>query len=81
MSYFTSLSLNNARILLAYADCDMEVRKTARTIHGSDTMVNYHLAKIRRVTGLNPKCFYDLIKLVEMMRNIIEKDGGYNVER
>lgn len=54
--------------ILAYAKCDMNANATGKMIFASHNTVEYWLAKIFLKTGLNPKKFYDLIKLVDMCR-------------
>lgn len=60
-------------VLMAFAKCDMRVCKASRDTFYHRNTFEWHLARIRSKTGLNPKKFYDLIKLVnaveEMERN------------
>lgn len=52
-------------LILAYAECDMNISKTARTTHYSRNGVVYQLNKIHKKYGLNPIVFYDLVELVD----------------
>ena len=59
-------------IVQAFADNDMNVARTAEAVYMHRNSVNYHLDKVKRLTGLNPCKFYDLVKLVT------EKEGEVN---
>lgn len=58
------------KIILELANNRMNVCEVARVLFTHRNTVNYHTKKIMRVTGLNPLDFYDLYKLVEMVREI-----------
>lgn len=57
----------DVEIILALADCDMSVARTGQKLYMHQNTVKYHLAKVKKETGLNPKCFYDLVKLLAMI--------------
>lgn len=78
-SKFDPITVQNAKILLAFADNNMRVQSTARAVHYCPTNVEYHLVKIKRVTGLNPHKFHDLVKLVNIMQKIVTENSP-NVE-
>ena len=63
-----------AEIIVALADNSMNVSDTARNTYLHRNTVEYHIAKIRKKTGLNPKCFYDLCKLIQMVKRKDNKD-------
>ena len=46
------------------AKCNMSSRKTAEEIFLSPGDVDYHLRMIEIKTGLNPRVFVDLVKLL-----------------
>lgn len=54
-------------VILAYVDCNMKAASTAKQIYAHRNTVEYHLDKIRKETGLNPKVFRDLAKLLAMI--------------
>lgn len=54
------------RIIRTLADCDMNIAKTAILLNHSRNSMEYQINKIAKNTGLNPKNFYDLAKLVKM---------------
>jgi sugar diacid utilization regulator len=55
-------------IILAYARNDMNVLKTSRDMTYHRGTVEYHLERIKEKYGLNPKKFYDLVKLTKMAK-------------
>lgn len=59
------LSEIKREVILAFAECNMRVRETARKMFKHRNTVVYHLQQIKEITGLDPYNFYDLIKLVE----------------
>lgn len=63
-----------ARIVLALADNEMRVYTAAIAAHYSRTNVDYHLRQIRKITGLNPKNFYDLYRLVQIARATLREE-------
>ena len=67
------LSDKQKTIILAMADYDMNEAKVGRMMHYRRNTVSYHCEQIFAKTGLNPKKFYDLVKLVELVKE--GKDG------
>lgn len=67
--------LNDRRreIVLALAEHDLNILAVAREMYFHHNAVRYHCEQIHKKTGLNPRRFYDLVKLVEMV-----KDGDTN---
>lgn len=56
------------RIILALADNRMRTMDAARTVYVDRGTISYRADKIQRVTGLDPRDFYDLHKLVKMVK-------------
>lgn len=52
--------------LIAFADNNMDASKTSRHQYLHRNTVVYRLEKVKRVTGLNPFNFYELIQLMEL---------------
>ena len=52
-------------ILRTFADCNMSVLGTAKKLHFHWNTITYHLNAIQKKTGLDPRNFYDLVKLLE----------------
>lgn len=63
------LKEKDKRIILTLAACDMNVLEAARRLYLSRNGYVYHLDKIKHLTGLDPRNFYDLYKLVELARS------------
>ena len=57
----------------AIAACDMNISKTAEILYYNRNTVVYHCDNILKKTGLDPRKFYDLVKLMEIVRD--ESDG------
>jgi DNA-binding PucR family transcriptional regulator len=55
-------------IILLYAKNDMSASRTAKEMHYHRNTIVYHITTIHWRYGLNPKKFYDLVKLVEMAK-------------
>lgn len=55
----------NTEILKAYADHDMNAAQAAKGLYMHPNSLKYRLEKIHQETGLNPKKFNDLRKLLE----------------
>ena len=55
-------------VILAFAENDMNLSKTAIATHYDRNTIYYRLCCIRKKYGLNPKKFYDLIELVKMAK-------------
>ena len=58
----------DADIVLALAANNMNISDTARAVFMHRNTVVYHIAKIKKMTGLDPANFYDLHKLVNMVK-------------
>lgn len=52
--------------VIALAQNNMDESKTARVTRYHRNTLVYHLGRIHEQTGLNPRCFFDLVKLYEM---------------
>lgn len=63
------MTKHEKRIIITYAQQNMSIRQTARVMNYGATTINYHLERIWEKYGLNPKCFFDLVQLVEMAKN------------
>lgn len=68
------LKEQDKKIILALADNSMQVKPTARQLYLHWNTVYYRIDRIWDETGLNPRNFYDLNKLVEMVKK--EKEDG-----
>jgi sugar diacid utilization regulator len=59
-----AITWTQKKILPVFAKCNMSSRKTAEEIFLSPGDVDYHLRMIEIKTGLNPRVFVDLVKLL-----------------
>lgn len=55
------------KLLKAYAAHNMNVRETGGAVYLHYNSIRYRFRLIQRETGLNPRNFYDLEKLLEMI--------------
>ena len=69
------LTNDDIRVVLAYADNNMNVTETGRKLFMHRNTVQYHLDVAGKKTGLSPMKFYDLVKLVGMLRDRRGENG------
>lgn len=50
----------------------MNVGEVARQLFMHRNIVTYHLDKVKRQTGLDPRRFYDLVELVKIAQEVLE---------
>lgn len=62
-------------VILAFADSNMNASSAARKMYVHRNTVEYHLAKVRSETGLNPKEFRGLAKLLTMIEEGSTENG------
>lgn len=55
------------KLLKTYAENNMNVRKTGSVVYLHYNSIRYRFRLIQRETGLNPRNFYDLEKLLAMI--------------
>lgn len=63
------------KIVIAMCQNDMNASRVARTERYHSNTILYHLDQIKKITGLNPKSFFDLIKLYEMATKEEEEEN------
>lgn len=56
------------KIILALADCNMRAAAAARKLYMDHTTVLYHIKTINAITGKDPRNFYDLCDLTQMVK-------------
>ena len=69
------LTDDDIRVVLAYADNNMKATEAGRKLFLHENTVKYHLDAVEKKTGLSPRKFYDLIKLVEMLKERRSDNG------
>ena len=57
----------DAEILIAFVCNNMSIEDTAKSQFIHRNTVTYHLEKVEAVTGLNPRNFFDLVQLMELI--------------
>ena len=65
------LTDQEARIILAYADANMNCGDAANALSYHRNTIVYHLTQIHKRTGQNPQSFYDLVSLTSTAREIL----------
>ena len=70
----TKLSRTNALIIRAMAKNRLRAHTAAKALHYSRTNVDYHVARIRKLTGKDPRDFFDMIELLKMADEILEQE-------
>ena len=61
------LSNLDREIIMAFAKYDMKPYRVSQNIFLSKATVMYHAKKIKKITGLDIRKFYELCELLEMM--------------
>ena len=65
------MTVKQARIVIAYAQNDMDARATGHAMHLTDGSIAYHLRNVASETGKDPKKFFDLCWLVGMAVQVV----------
>ena len=60
------LEPEDRKIVLAYAENNMRVAAVAQKLYMHRNTVEYHLNKVKTVTGLDPRKFTELLKLLDI---------------
>lgn len=63
-----SLTAIEKEIILQMADCDLKMAEVGKRIGYCRGAVFYHSKRIHQKTGLNPRSFYDLLLLLDMVK-------------
>lgn len=58
------MTKEQAKIIIAFAENDMQIKAASKKLFMSDANVSYHLTKIQKQMGWNPRKFFDLCFLV-----------------
>lgn len=64
----TELTAIEKEIILMMADCDLKMAEVGKRIGYCRGAVFYHSRRIQQKTGLNPRSFYDLLILLDMVK-------------
>lgn len=63
----TELDDVERNVIMAMADENLRVSKAANSLYLHRNTVVYHLDQIQEITGLDPRKFYDLVELIDML--------------
>lgn len=63
-----NLTHTDIEILLAMADYNLNETAVSRAKFMHRNTVVYHINKVKSITGLDPTKFYDLCKLIQMVK-------------
>ena len=63
-----NLTRTDIEIILAMADYNMNVCAVARSRFMHRNNVLYHIKKVKSITGMDATKFYDLCKLIQMVK-------------
>lgn len=66
------MTRKQAELIVLFANHNMNVTDTAKVLYYHRNTLIYHLDKIMRDTGLNPRRFMDLVELLRMAQEVIE---------
>lgn len=66
------LNEKDFRMILAFAKNNMKIQDTAYELERHYNAVAWRIARIKDITGLDPRNFYDLIELVDMANGRLE---------
>lgn len=66
------MNKEDAHIVIAMVNHNMNITDVARAIFAHRNTVLYHLDKVKRQSGLDPRRFYDLVELVKMAQEVLE---------
>ena len=66
------LSEEDCELIKNFAECDLHTVRVARKMHYTHGSISYRTRRIKEKTGLDPRSFYDMIKLLEIVDKITE---------
>ena len=66
------MNKREVEIIKILCECNMNVLETSRRMYMHHNSIAYHIDKIKRKYGLDPRCFRDLVRLDEMANEAIE---------
>lgn len=72
---YKALDERDYRIILSFAKNSMREPETSWDLNVHRNTITYRIRKIKALTGLDPREFYDLIKLVDMAKSQLEGEA------
>lgn len=70
----TGMNGNQARIIVAMAENNLRPQRVAKALHYSRTNVDYHVQRVRELTGKDPRDFFDMCELLPVAREILARE-------
>lgn len=67
------MTKHQAQLIVALADNDLNVCRTAEAVIYHRNTLNYHYQVIKKETGLDPHRFHDMCKLLRRARNVLKE--------
>lgn len=68
------MTLFQAELIVRLSEHGLDVAPTARVLYMHPNTLKYHIRKIKRETGKNPRDFYDMCALLAEAKAVL-KDG------
>lgn len=65
------MTKHEAKVIIALAQNKLSSRDAARSLNYHHNTIYYHCCKIRKATGLDPKDFYDMQKLLPVAEEVL----------
>lgn len=53
-------------VILALADCNLSANAASKKLFMHSSTVDYHIRRIKAITGKDPRNFWDLVDLLEI---------------
>jgi DNA-binding PucR family transcriptional regulator len=69
------------RTIRAFADCDLNVKRTARSLKLHPNTIYFRLNRIKKLTGVDPRSFSGASLLLTALRLLDAKASGNRPER
>ena len=66
------MNKEDAHIVVMMANHSMNIGEVSRKLFMHRNTVTYHLDKVKRQTGLDPRRFDDLVELVKIAQEVLE---------
>ena len=74
------MTYKQAKIVIAYAQNDMDARATGYAVNLTDGSIAYHLRNVASETGKDPKKFFDLCWLVGMAAQVVAMQEAMKIK-
>ena len=71
------MTKREAELIIGLAQSNLNITKAAERLQCPKNTLLYHLNKIKRETGSNPKCFRDMCRLLPMAEEVLQIESGW----